>query len=130
MWIFTSLLGLIRQDGFVPRDPQLFDQFVSSLSMSLAHQSNIASAGANFTCLKCCRLLVCHLQPIYQEVLKLALLSPSCASTLFDDLELSKFISLAGRSLLQSQPAIASPSFSSSLACPLPSFFLLWFFSF
>ena len=103
MWILTGLLGLIRQDGCVPRDPQLFNQFVSSLSMSLAHQSNIASAGAIFTCLKRRCRLVRHLQ-----VLKLALLSSSfSASSLFDESELSKFISLAGQSsLIQSQQAI------------------------
>ena len=45
MWVLTGLLGLIRQEGFVPRDQQLFKQFASSLSMSLAHQSNVAAAG-------------------------------------------------------------------------------------
>ena len=87
--------------------------------MSLAHQSNVASAGANFTCLKCCRLVVRHLQPIYPEVLKLALLSsPPCASTLFDESELSKLISLTGQSsLLQSQQAIVDLA-SSALRRP------------
>ena len=61
MWVFTGLLGLIRQEGFVPKGQQLFIQFVSSLSMSLAHQANVAVAGASFTCLKRRRLLIRHL---------------------------------------------------------------------
>ena len=76
------------------------NQFVSSLSMSLSHQASVAAAGANFTCLKRRRLLVRHLQPIYPEVLKQAVLaSPSSfASSLFGESELGKFIALSGQS--------------------------------
>ena len=98
MWVLTGLLGLIRQEGFVPKDQQLFNQFVSSLSMSLAHQSNVAAADANFTCLKHRCLLVRHLEPIYPENLKQDLLasSSSFASSLFDESKLSRFIALSG----------------------------------
>ena len=60
-----------------------------------------------------------HPPLIYPEVLKLALLSsPSCASTLFDESELSKFISLAGQSSsFQSQQAIVDIA-SSALRRP------------
>ena len=68
MWVLTGLLGLIRQEGFVPKDQQLFNQFVSSLSMSLAQQSNVAAADANFTCLKHRRLLFRHLEPIILRI--------------------------------------------------------------
>ena len=36
MWVMTGLMGMIRSEGFAPKDPNLFNSFVNSLSMGLA----------------------------------------------------------------------------------------------
>ena len=63
MWILTGLLGYVHQEGFAPRDPALFNQMISSLSMGLAQQSNAAAAGSSFMCLKRRSLYLSHLPP-------------------------------------------------------------------
>ena len=40
MWILSGVLAYVKSQGFVPRDPSLFDQLVSSLSKGMAQQAN------------------------------------------------------------------------------------------
>ena len=40
LWILSCVLAYVKSQGFVPRDPSLFDQLVSSLSKGMAQQSN------------------------------------------------------------------------------------------
>ena len=100
MWVLTGLLSLIRDEGYVPRDRALFDQFVSSLSIGLSHQANMAAAGMSFTCLKRRELYVNHLQPIFSESLKHSLLaSPvSFSQYLFPESDVDRLISLTSQS--------------------------------
>ena len=97
MWILTGLLSLIRNEGFVPKDQQLFQQFISSLSMGMAHQANIAAAGTTFSALKRRQLYASHFLPSYPEALKqAALASPTCfTSSLFSDEDLTRLASVS-----------------------------------
>ena len=100
MWTLTGLLGLIKQEGYLPNDRSLFDQMVSSLSIGLAHQANMAAAGTSFMVLKRREVYVSRLQPIFPASIKSALLgSPTCSSdTLFHEAELSRLLELANSS--------------------------------
>ena len=99
MWILTGLLALIHDEGYFPKDENLFHQFVSSLSIGLSHQSNLAAAGTSFTCLKRRELYVSHLPPIYTEPMKQSLLSSpaSLGSSLFKEEDVARLSELADR---------------------------------
>ena len=99
MWLLTGLLALIRDEGYVPQDENMFHQFVSSLSIGLSHQANIAAAGTSFTCLKRRELYVSHLPPIYSESMKKSLLSSpaSLGSSLFKEEDVTRLSELADR---------------------------------
>ena len=100
MWVLTGLMGLIRQEGYVPKDQTLFHQLVSSLSMGLAHQANIASAGASFTTLKRRHYYVDHLKPVYPDCLKRVLLaSPALSSaSLFREEDIARLVEVTNQS--------------------------------
>ena len=47
-WVLSSLLAQLREDGFRPLDPTLFDKNISALSAALASQTAVASGLTNF----------------------------------------------------------------------------------
>ena len=83
MWVLTGLMGLIKQEGYVPKGQALFLQLVSSLSMGLAHQANIASAGVSFATLKRRHYYVNPLILGYPDCLKKVLLASPTLSAAF-----------------------------------------------
>ena len=52
MWVLSGLLGFVRLQGFSPAYPSLFNQLVTSLSKSLAHQASVAASHTAFICHK------------------------------------------------------------------------------
>ena len=48
-WLLLSLLVQLKEDGFRPSDPVLFDKNISALSAALAAQTTVA-AGLNRFC--------------------------------------------------------------------------------
>ena len=100
MWALTGLMSLIRQEGYLPQDSALFHQLLNSLSMSLAHQANVAAAGASFTTLKRREFYAGHFLSSYPDGLKRAALSaPSAfAATLFSEEDLEALSSSSNQS--------------------------------
>ena len=47
-WLFSSLLSQLKQDGYQPSDPVLFDKTIQSLSASMALQTSSASGVTDF----------------------------------------------------------------------------------
>ena len=43
MWVLSRLLGFVRLLDFTPADPALFNQLVTALSKSLAHQAQVSA---------------------------------------------------------------------------------------
>ena len=87
LWILSGLIGLLRHEGFSPRDPVLFNKFVSSLSMGLSQQAHFACGGATYFTLKRRQFYLSHL-PHYipPEIKTLLLSSPtSLVPLLFDE---------------------------------------------
>ena len=79
MWVLSGLLALIRKEGFLPNDQALFQTLISSLSMGLAHQANMASSGITFATLKRRQLYTSHMPEHYSKSLRKELLkAPSC----------------------------------------------------
>ena len=100
MWILTGLLGLVRQEGFVPNDLPLFNQLTTSLSMSLAHQANLAASGISFFTLKRRLFFLDHLNKTLPDSQRNTLLKSSTvsASRLFDSDNLNRFLTLSSDS--------------------------------
>lgn len=63
MWMFSGLVGFLKRDGYVPSDPALFDNLITSVSMGLAHQANIAAGCTTFVGRKRRDLYLSHLPP-------------------------------------------------------------------
>ena len=47
-WLMSALLSQLKQDGFQPSDPALFDKTISSLSATLATQTSLAAGLTDF----------------------------------------------------------------------------------
>ena len=47
-WLLSSLLSQLKQDGYRPSDPVLFDKTIQSLSASMALQTSLASSMTDF----------------------------------------------------------------------------------
>ena len=47
-WLLSKLLAQLRDEGFKPADPNLFDQTITTLSASLASQTNLTSGISEF----------------------------------------------------------------------------------
>ena len=47
-WLLSSLLSQLKQDGYHPSDPALFDKTIQSLSASMAPQTLLASGMTDF----------------------------------------------------------------------------------
>ena len=42
-WLLSPLLAQLKEDGFRPSDPALFDKHISALSAALASQTTVAA---------------------------------------------------------------------------------------
>ena len=51
-WLLSSLLAQLRDDGYRPADPALFDKNISSLSAALASQTLMAAGVTDFVSVK------------------------------------------------------------------------------
>ena len=47
-WLLSSLLAQLKEEGFCPYDPALFDKNISTLSAALALQTTVADGLTNF----------------------------------------------------------------------------------
>ena len=109
MWVLSGLLGFIRIQGFSPSDPSLFNQLVTSLSRSLAHQARVAASHTAYACHKRREFYLSHLPAYFSDSTERSLLSPPSvfADALFCEEDVSQFLdSTRSSSSLRSQQAM------------------------
>ena len=51
-WLLSELLAQLKQDGFKPSDPVLFDKNISALSTSFATQTSVCAGISEFVTAK------------------------------------------------------------------------------
>ena len=73
MWVLSGLLGFIRLQDFTPADPALFNQLVTALSKSLAHQAQVSASHNAFLCHR--EFYLSHLLDYFSDVSKRSMLS-------------------------------------------------------
>ena len=109
MWVMSGLMGMIRSEGFAPKDPNLFNSFVNSLSMGLAQLASSSAQGVAFTEQKRRAFYVSHLPSHYpEEARKRLLRAPIFKSgDLFAEEEVNRLLQVSRDSVsLKSQQAV------------------------
>ena len=109
MWVLSGLLGFIRLQGFSPSDPALFNQLVTALSKSLAHQAHVAASHTAYACHKRREFYLSHIPAYFTDATKPSLLSaPSVfADILFQEEDITQSLdSTRSSSSLRSQQAM------------------------
>ena len=75
MWVLSDLLGFVRLQDFSSADPALFNQLITALSKSLAHQAQVTASHTAFLC-QCRReFYLSHLPAYFSDVTKQSMLS-------------------------------------------------------
>ena len=115
-WLLSSLLAQLREDGYRPSDPALFDKNITSLSAALASQTTMAAGVTDFISAKRRESYLAHASCSVAESVKRDLLAaPGSDSLLFDTELLEKLVSqLKEDSLISSTASLASLSKSVS----------------
>lgn len=126
-WLLSTLLNFIKESGFVPPDPSIFEALIQSFSISLVNSSNIAASIATFLQVKRREGILSHLPPHVQQFQKTQLLSsPLAGQDLFEQETIERVISeVKDDSTTSAQLAISKavklPSFSSARFLPKAS---------
>ena len=109
MWVLSGLLGFVRLQDFTPSDPALFNQLVTALSKSLAHQAQISASHTAFLCHRRREFYLSHLPAYFSDVSKRSMLSSPAvfADTLFREDDVSRLLEATrSSSSLKSQQAM------------------------
>ena len=81
-WLLSSLLAQLRDEDFKPADPNLFDQTITTLSASLASQTNLSSGMSEFVTSKRRESYLAHTScPVGESVKRELLVAPGTAVT-------------------------------------------------
>ena len=70
MWVLSGLLGFVRLQDFTPADHALFNQLVTALSKSLAHQAQVTVSHTAFLCHRRRELYLFHLPAYFIDITK------------------------------------------------------------
>ena len=93
-WLLSSLLAQLKDDGYWPSDPALFDKNISALSTALASQTTMAAGVANFITSKRRESYLAHAScPIAESQKRELLVVPGIGSLLFDQPLSEKIVS-------------------------------------
>ena len=111
-WLLSSLLAQLKDEGYHPADPALFDRNISALSAALALQTTMAADISDFITSKRQESYLAHAScPIAESVNRDLLVSPGSTSFLFDQLLLEKVVaSVKEDSIISSTASLASLS--------------------
>ena len=111
-WLLSSLLAQLKDDGYRPSDPALFDKNISALSAALASQTMMAAGFTDFVSAKRRESYLAHAAcPIVESVKRDLLVAPGTESFLFDQPLLEKVVShMKEDSLISSTASLASLS--------------------
>ena len=115
-WLLSSLLAQLRDDGYRPSDPALFDKNITSLSAALASLTTMAAGVTDYISAKRRESYLAHASCAVAESVKRDLLAtPGSDSLLFDQQLLEKLVcQLKEDSLISSTASLASLSKSAS----------------
>ena len=115
-WLLSSLLAQLRDEGFKPADPNLFDQTITTLSASLASQTNLSSGMSEFVTSKRRESYLAHTScPVGESVKRELLVAPGTDNLLFNQPLLEKVVStIKEDSLISSTASLASISKAAS----------------
>ena len=118
MWVLSGLLGFVRLQGFTLSEPALFNQLVTALSKSLAHQAQILASHTSFICHRRREFYFFHLPAYFSDVSKLSMLSSPAvfADTLFREEDVARLLEAtrSSSSLRSQQPMVDVASRCSS----------------
>ena len=93
-WLLSSLLAQLKEDGFRPSDPTLFDKNISALPAALASQTTVATGLTDFVTSKRRESYLAHTScPITESQKQKLLVAPGTGSLLFDQPLLEKIVS-------------------------------------
>ena len=109
MWVVSGLLGFVRLQDFTPADPALFNQLVTALSKSLAHQAQVTASHTAFLCHCRREFYLSHLPAYFSDVTKRSMLSSPAvyADSLFREEDVSCLLEATrSSSSLKSQQAM------------------------
>ena len=113
MWVLSGLLGFVRLQDFSPADPALFNQLVTALSKSLAHQAQVTASHTAFLC-QCRReFYLSHLPAYFSDVNKQSMLSSPAvyADSLFREDDVARLLEATRSSFsFKSQQAMVDVS--------------------
>ena len=109
IWVLSGLLGFVRLQDFTPADPALFNQLVTALSKSLAHQAQVSASHTAFLCHRRREFYLSHLPAYFSDVSKRSMLSSPAvfADSLFREEDVSRLLEVTrSSSSLKSQQAM------------------------
>ena len=93
-WLLSSLLAQLKEDGFRPSDPALFDKNICALSSALASQTTVVAGLTDFITSKRRESYLAHAScPIAESQKRELLVAPGTGSLLFVQPLLEKFVS-------------------------------------
>ena len=118
-WLLSSLLAQLKDEGYKPADPALFDKNSSASSAALASQTTMAAGISDFITTKRRESYLAHTScPIAESVKRDLLMAPGSASFLFDQPLLEKVVtSVKEDSIISSTASLASLSKAASRGC-------------
>ena len=109
MWVLSGLLGFVQLQDFTPADPALFNQLVTALSKSLAHQAQVTASHTAFFCHRRREFYLSHLPAYFSDVTKRSMLSSPAvySDSLFREEDVSRLLEATrSASSLKSQQAM------------------------
>ena len=111
-WLLSSLRAQLKDDGYRPSDPALFDKNISSLSAALASQTMMAAGVTDFITSKRRELYLAFATcPIAESVKRELLVAPGTGSLLFDQPLLEKVVAqMKEDSLISSSVSLSNLS--------------------
>ena len=111
-WLLFALHSQLKQDGFKPSDPSLFDQNISALSSSFATQTTICAGLTNFFEAKHRESFLAHVSDPISEPWKRELLTTASSDTFLFNQPLLEKVSnqLKEDSLLSSSASLSKMS--------------------
>ena len=115
-WLLSSLLAQLRDEGYKPADPTLFDKNIATLSSSLASQTGLSAGVSEFVTSKRWESYLAHASCPIAELVKWDLLvAPGTDSLHFNQPLLEKVVStIKEDSLISSTASLASLSKTAS----------------
>ena len=116
-WLLSSLLAQLRDEDFKPADPSLFDKTITTLSATLASQTNLSSGISEFVTSKRRESYLAHTScPVGESVKRELSVAPGTDNLLFNQPLLEKVVStIKEDSLISSTASLASISKTASL---------------